>query len=596
VVKEELADVLSEFARTVVTDFPIQGILDHLVKRIVDVLPVDGAGVTLMAPGLEPQYVAASNPAALRYEKLQTELGIGPCFQTYNSGKVVAVPDLHREKRFPEFTRRALESGLVAVFTFPMRREGVQLGALDLYRSTPGALTTESKAAAQTLADVATAYLLNAQARSDLEAASDEARQAALHDPLTGLPNRALIRELLDHALRAAQRTGKTSAVFFIDLDHFKDVNDTHGHHVGDQLLVAVAERVTGMLRPGDSLARLAGDEFVVLCEGLANQTEADPIAIRLDRELSRPFVLSGLSVQVSGSIGIAFTGHGAEGSEALLHDADLAMYQAKRERVGSHIALDLRDLHLTGHQAGLARAIRGAIARGEMHLEYQPIVAASDGRLTGAEALLRWTHPTRGVVSPSVFIPFAEQSGQITEIGRWVLEQALSDRHEWQQQGASSIGMSVNVSAHQLMSNGFAASVSALLVGSATEPEVLTLEITESVLVQDDERALIVLSELKQLGVHLALDDFGTGYSSLEYLDRLPTDVIKIDPKFVARLTQSPGSQPIVAAVIGLAHGRLSGVLLRPTDGGRALRRPHAPGSRRQHRTPPRCQPLTIL
>jgi diguanylate cyclase (GGDEF)-like protein len=322
-VKEELADVLSEFARTVVTDFSIQGILDHLVKRIVDVLPVDGAGVTLMAPGLEPQYIAASNEAALRYEKLQTELGNGPCVQTYHSGKAVAVPDLHREKRFPEFTRRALESGLVAVFTFPLHRQGVQLGALDLYRSSPGTLTKESKAAAQTLADVATAYLLNAQARSDLEAASDEAREAALHDPLTGLPNRALIRELLEHALRAAQRTGKTSAVFFIDLDHFKDVNDTHGHDVGDQLLVAVSERVTRMLRPGDSLARLAGDEFVVLCEGLKDQSEAGPIAARLDRELSRPFVLSGLHVQVSGSIGVAFTGQGDEGSAALLHDAD---------------------------------------------------------------------------------------------------------------------------------------------------------------------------------------------------------------------------------------------------------------------------------
>jgi diguanylate cyclase (GGDEF)-like protein len=553
---EDLAEVLSEFARTMVTNFPIQRILDHLVRRIVDILPVTAAGVTLIAPGLEPRYVAASDSSALRYEKLQTELGEGPCLAAYDTGTAISVADLRLEDRFPKFAPRALESGLVAVFTFPLRHEDVQLGALDLYRDTPGPLTAEAMAGAQTMADVAAAYLINAQARSDLQDSSDQSREAALHDALTGLPNRVLMLQLLEHASRVARRSHKTSAVFFLDLDRFKEVNDTYGHQIGDALLVAVAERLTRLLRPGDSLARLSGDEFVILCEDLLDPSEADPIAVRLSAELSRPFLLSGLEVKVAASIGIAFTGSGIEASEDLLRDADLAMYRSKRDRVGSKDVLDLRELHLAGHQANLARGLPGAIARGEMHLEYQPMVAARDGHLAGVEALLRWTHPSRGAVSPTVFIPFAEQSGQIVELGWWVLAQAWSDRDRWPGQGREEIPMSINVSAHQFMHAGFAASVAAMLDSASTDPALLILEVTESVLVRDEQRALVVLAELKEIGVKLALDDFGTGYSSLGYLNTLPIDIIKIDKKFIGQLDATPGTAAIVTAIIQLAHG----------------------------------------
>ncbi len=556
VLSEDLAGVLSEFARTMVTNFPIQRILDHLVRRIAEILPVTAAGVTLIAPGLEPRYVAASDRSALRYEKLQTELGEGPCLAAYHTGQAISVPDLRREDRFPNFSLRALESGLVAVFTFPLRHEDVQLGALDLYRDTPGSLSPDSMAAAQTLADVAAAYLINAQARSDLQDSSDQSREAALHDALTGLPNRVLMLQLLEHASRAARRSRKSSAVFFLDLDRFKEVNDTYGHQVGDALLVAVAERLTALLRPGDSLARLSGDEFVILCEDLIDPSEADPIAVRLGAELSRPFLLAGVEVKVTASIGIAFTGTGIDGPEELLRDADLAMYRSKRDRVGSHEILDLRDLHLAGHQANLARGLPGAIARGEVHLEYQPIVAARDGHLAGVEALLRWTHPSRGAVSPTVFIPFAEQSGQIVELGRWVLEQAWSDRDRWPGPGPGEIPMSINVSAHQFMCAGFAADIATVLERASTDPALLILEVTESVLVHDEQRALVVLAELKEIGVRLALDDFGTGYSSLGYLNALPIDIIKIDKKFVAQLGVKPGTETIVTAIIQLAHG----------------------------------------
>ena len=210
--------------------------------------------------------------------------------------------------------------------------------------------------AAQTLADVAAAYLINARARSDLQDSSEQSREAALHDPLTGLPNRVLILQLLDRAFRAARRSGKTSSVFFVDIDEFKEVNDTYGHQIGDELLVAMAQRLTDALRPGDSLARLSGDEFVVLCEDLADQSEADLIALRLTGELSRPFSLSGIEVTVTASIGIAFTGQDVDAPEELLRNADLAMYRSKRDRAGSHEVLDLRELHLARHQAGLAQ------------------------------------------------------------------------------------------------------------------------------------------------------------------------------------------------------------------------------------------------
>jgi diguanylate cyclase (GGDEF)-like protein len=555
VLKEDLSEVLSEFARTMVTDFPIQGILDHLVKRIVEILPVSAAGVTLISPALEPQYVAASDPAALRYEKLQTELGEGPCLEAFHTGEAVLVGDLRLEDRFPTFTPRALESGLAAVFTFPLRYRALQMGALDLYRDVPGAMSRESMAAAQTLADVATAYLMNAQARSDLQDSSDQSREAALHDPLTGLPNRVLILQLLEHAFRAGRRTGRISAVLFIDLDRFKRVNDVHGHQVGDQLLVAVAERMTALLRPGDSLARLSGDEFVILCENLTGTADADPIAVRLSAALSQPFTLATVEVSVSASIGIAFTGEGSDEPEGLLRDADLAMYRAKRHRPGPRDVLDLRELHLAGHQAGLARSLPGALGRGELHVDYQPIVDARDGRVTGAEALLRWAHPSRGAVSPTVFIPFAEQSGQITELGQWVLEQAWTDRSHWGAAGAAEFGIWVNVSAHQFMSAGFAAAISRVLACAPGGADLLTLEVTESVFVRDEERALVVLAELKQLGVRLALDDFGTGYSSLGYLNTLPIDVLKIDRTFIANLGTQPSSHAIVTAIIQLAH-----------------------------------------
>jgi diguanylate cyclase (GGDEF)-like protein len=554
--EQQLSDVLSEFARTMVTDFPIQAILDHLVKRIVDVLPITAAGVTLISPGADPRYVAASDDSALRYEELQTELGEGPCLVAYETGDAVSVPDLRNEGRFPKFGPRALKAGLVAAFTFPLRSGSEQLGALDLYRNTPGPLNAESMAAAQTLADVAAAYLLNAQARSDLKESSDRSREMALHDSLTGLPNRVLLLERLEHAVLRGRRSGKVAAVLFADLDRFKLVNDLYGHTIGDDLLVAVAQRLSSVLRSGDTLARMSGDEFVILCEDLDGPDEVDPIAARIEAALAVPFNLAGAEVEITASVGIAYSGPGDQLSERLLQDADTAMYQAKRKGGARHQIVDLREQHLEEQRDSLERDLRGAPDRGELRTVYQPIVETGDGLITGVEALLRWAHPARGLVAPTLVVPLAERSGLITGIGQWVLEQACPDRHRWQDGGQTDgLAMSVNVSAHQLMAPDFTASVASILARSDTDPALVTLEVTESVFIQDSERALVVLGELKHLGVKLALDDFGTGYSSLTYLKRFPIDIVKIDQVFVSDLAHDSASHAIIVAIIDLAH-----------------------------------------
>jgi diguanylate cyclase (GGDEF)-like protein len=550
-----LSEILSEFAHTMLTDFPIQAILDHLVQRIVEVLPVTGAGVTLITSTTVPRYVAASDGLALAYEELQTELAEGPCVVAYRTGKPVAISDLREEERFSSFASRAMEAGLCAVFTFPLCQDERRLGALDLYRATPGPLNDQAMAAAQTLADVAAAYLVNAQARSDLIDSSARSHAVSLHDALAGLPNRVLLLERIEHELLVRRRTRKHVAVFFIDLDGFKAVNDNHSHELGDDLLVAVAERLSSHLRPGDTLARLSGDEFVIVCPDLNEEGEVDGIGVRLDESMSQPFTLDAVTLTLSASIGIAFA-DSADSPEQLLHNADVAMYQVKHKGGGSHQVIDELERDLSEYNDSLQSDLQFAIARHELRLEYQPVVRVRDGRVLSVEALLRWDHPDRGPISPSILIPFAEESGDIIAIGEWVLEQACSDRHRWENStGGEPFVMGVNVSAHQLMAPGFVAMVHNVMVRTGTSPSQLCLEITESAFVQDAQRALDVLSQLKESGVLVALDDFGTGYSSLTYLMDFPVDILKIDQSFISKLTDHGASYAIISKTIELAH-----------------------------------------
>ncbi len=334
---EPLASVLAEFARTMLTDFPIQTILDRLVERIVDVLPVAAAGVTLISSGAKPVYIAASDAVALRFEGLQSELGDGPCLEAFSTGMAVAVPDLGAETRFGPFTSRASEAGLVAVFAFPLRHDDRQLGALDLYCLQPGPLAPTVMSAAQTLADVAAAYILNARARDELHAAVAHARALSRRDELTGLANRSAVVDDLGRALRRVRRPDHPVAVLFADLDRFKQVNDTHGHRTGDELLVAVAGRLAGVLRPGDTLGRPSGDEFVIVCDDLETRADAIAVGRRVIAALSEPFALSTVVVSTTASVGLAFATGGDHDPEDLLHAADMAMYEVKRQGGADH-------------------------------------------------------------------------------------------------------------------------------------------------------------------------------------------------------------------------------------------------------------------
>ena len=551
-----LAQVLVQFAHTLGTDFSIQKILDHLVLSIVEILPVTGAGVMLMGQRQELHFIAASNDKVMTFEHLQNELGEGPCLEAYRYGLPVAITDLRRDTRFARFSPRAWNQGMAAVFTFPLTLDDNQLGALDLYRDTPGELTEPDLKAAQVLADVAAAYLFNAQARIDASATVARLNHRSLHDQLTGLPNRTLFEELLEQAIARARRSQHVAAVLYADLDGFKAVNDRYGHHVGDQLLSAVAGRLTRALRPGDTAARLSGDEFVVLCEDLHDSSDAESVARRIAAAVSEPFDLTGHRVTVTASVGIAFSGLGQDLPETLLRDADFAMYQAKNNGGGRLQILDTEARLAADRRDQLELDLQQAMSREQLSLVYQPIVDIRSGDMVAVEALLRWIHPERGVVEPAIVIPSAERTGLILPLGEWVLRQACRDLQFWQTYGPQIPSIAVNVSAHQVMGPAFAETVRGVLDATGVNPGAVCLEVTETVFLADVPRAVAVMRELKDLGVRLSLDDFGTGYSSPNYLRHFPFDSVKIDRSFTAGVPTDKVTRSIVAAMIDLSHG----------------------------------------
>ena len=388
--------------------------------------------------------------------------------------------------------------------------------------------------------------------RKQLEA---ELRRQAFHDSLTGLANRALFADRLEHALAQSRRFSRRIAVLFLDLDDFKTVNDSLGHGEGDELLIAVAGRLSDAMRSGDTIARMGGDEFAVLVE---DPTDADaPLAVarRLLETLDQPFQRGAKELFVRASVGIAVSTTRSQTADELLRDADVSMYTAK-SRGKNRIEI----FEPSMHEAALARlALKGdlerALEREEFVLHYQPIMDLRRGDVAGFEALVRWMHPRRGLVSPMEFIPVAEETGLILPLGRWVLEEACREAMGWHGGHGAGLSISVNVSGRQLQQPGFVDEVAAALVASRLAPARLTLELTESVLMHDAEAAAAVLSELKALGVRLAIDDFGTGYSSLSYLRRFPIDELKIDRSFVASMRDGPEQAGVVLSIIKLGE-----------------------------------------
>lgn len=380
----------------------------------------------------------------------------------------------------------------------------------------------------------------------------------ALHDVLTGLPNRKKLLDRLEDCLdKIKQKENYNFAVLFVDLDRFKIINDSMGHQVGDEILLKISKRLTELIRPSDMVARLGGDEFVVLLEGIKDRELAHRIADRILGDLQKPIQIDSKELYVSASIGIAFSSDEYNNPEDLVRDADLAMYRAKVKGKGRYELFDAKLHSGAVSMLQLEMDLRRAIEQKEFILHYQPIYSLNSERIVGFESLIRWNHPERGMIPPNEFIPVAEETGLILQIGQWVLRESCRQMWEWQEKypSAKSLVMNVNLSARQLEKKDLVEEVSRILDESGLAPNCLKLEITESVIMGNAEQAIETVTRLRQMGVRLSIDDFGTGYSSLSYLHRFPIDTLKVDRSFVSRIGNEDEHSEIIKTIITLAY-----------------------------------------
>jgi diguanylate cyclase (GGDEF)-like protein/PAS domain S-box-containing protein len=467
---------------------------------------------------------------------------------TIVSGAPVVVKDWQTEQRFAQ-PALSLELGARSGVSVAIVSRRGPFGVLIVQSSKPRAYARGDVDFLQALANV----LADALER---QATEDRMRHRALHDALTGLPNRVLFLDRLDQALSRQRRSKSAAAVLFLDLDHFKLVNDSLGHQVGDELLAAAAPRIKQAVRMSDTVARFGGDEFGILLEDVSGDREAVETAQRIAAVFTRPFVLAGREHFVTTSIGIVVA-RGGELADELIRDADAAMYRAKEH---GRARYELFDEVMRGRAIARLRVendLRRALERGELRLDYQPVVTLHGHRIVQVEALLRWDHPERGVVSPGDFIPVAEENGMIEPIGRWVLEQACRQAAHWQRSRPDEppISVSVNLSTIQVAKRGVADAVAEVLAGAHLPAHCLSLEITESAMLRDVATLADALHALAALGLRIVLDDFGTGSSSLGYLTHLPLDAIKVDRSFVDGLGRDRRDTAITQAIVAMAQ-----------------------------------------
>lgn len=479
----------------------------------------------------------------------QLTLAVGPtCQPAYAlaQGCEILSPDLANERRFDTtFHRRLAMRSAASVL---VRGEHTLYGVMTASSVRPDAFGDQDVVFLTTMANELALAL-------ERRTAEEETRHQALHDPLTQLPNRVMF---LDRLATVSQRNSDESSylgVLFLDLDHFKLVNDSLGHDAGDELLCEVAKRLRQAMRPTDLVARFGGDEFVVLCEELGSVSQAETIASRVREHMDPPFVLDGTEVHVSASIGIAVAGATSD-MEGLLRDADAAMYKAKEKGRARYEIFDFTMRNQAISRLQTETALHKALTARQFVLHYQPIVRVGDLRIIGVEALVRWQHPEWGLLGPERFIPVAENSGLIDEVGAYVLDEACSALARWQKLEGERVELvTVNLSASQLRNASLVDEVRETLRATGADPERLCLEITETAVMADIERSTPVLQSLRDLGVRIAVDDFGTGYSSLAYVRKLPADILKVDREFIRGLATSPEDRAIAHVVVNLAH-----------------------------------------
>ncbi|HLY48268.1 MAG TPA: EAL domain-containing protein [Solirubrobacteraceae bacterium] len=474
----------------------------------------------------------------------------GPTTQvgyTILTGAPVVVTDWEAEDRFTE--SKVLELGARSGVSVTIEGLAEPFGVFAVHSKRPRQYGAGDVDFIQSVANV----LADALAR---QATEDEIRHRALHDSLTGLPNRVLFLDRLEQALTRLRRGRSLAAVMFLDLDRFKVVNDSLGHHAGDEILTAVAPRLKQALRATDTVARFGGDEFGILLEDISSELAATQTAEKIAAVFARPFVLGTAEHFVTASLGIAIA-RGGERADELVRDADTAMYRAKE---GGRARYELFDDELRARAVGRLRMeteLRRALERRELWLEYQPVVSLGDESIVSVEALLRWQHPERGLIPPAEFVPVAEETGLIESIGSWVLDEACRQAAHWSaaMPDRLPVAISINLSAVQIANATLPDTVRMAMRAADLDPATLRLEITESVLIGETARLTETLTSLRKLGVQLVLDDFGTGYSALGYLTRLPLDALKIDRAFVAGLGHDPQDTSITEAIIAMAR-----------------------------------------
>jgi diguanylate cyclase (GGDEF)-like protein/PAS domain S-box-containing protein len=542
-------NAVAELGRFALETHNLEMVMSVAAACATATLGVDMAGVLELRPdGASLNRVASvglPEPAACSEGEPLAERPIAA--EVLRTGRPVIVGDLATDTRCSP-ARALLELGVASSLGVPIGGRDGPFGVLEVHAREEGAFSHDDVGFLSGVADLIAAAVERHRAEQAM-------RHEALHDPLTRLPNRTLAFDRIAQALARRRREGIDVVVFVLDVDRFKMINDSYGHAAGDELLLAVAQRLTGAVRPSDTVARLGGDEFVVICLGPDAASQAAEVAERLCQAVKPPLVLESGEHSVSVSIGITVSAGADDHPGSLLHDADVAMYRAKEGGRGRYELFDEAMRTEVMCRARTEAELRRGLEDGEFQVWYQPVIDLATGRPVSIEALVRWEHPERGLTAPLEFIHVAEEMGLIADIGLTVLEHACRQTAAWQRQFDTPLGVSVNVSGRQVTNPGFPAQAATIALLSELRPGTLALEITESVLMEEADSPSMVLGTMRAQGLSLSLDDFGTGYSSLSRLKRFPLDVLKIDRSFIAGVAANPTDRAIVKATIEMAH-----------------------------------------